>query len=217
MTSDLRVRIASVQDRIERAAGQAGRDPREVTLVAVSKTQPLDAVLAAYDLGLRDFGESRLQEAMPKIEATPRDIVWHFIGKLQSNKARRVAEVFQEIHTLESTSQLGEIEKASGSTGGFIEVNIAKEAQKSGIFTENLDGFRGEVLNCSHVQFRGLMTIGPAIDPEGMRPFFRKLRKLNEEVGGRWLSMGMSSDFDVAIQEGATHVRVGSAIFGSRT
>lgn len=193
------------------------RGDRLVTLVAVSKTQPLSAILEAYEAGQRDFGESRLQEARSKIAEAPRDIRWHFIGTLQSNKARAVAEHFQVIHTLTNEGQLAEIKKAGMTIDGFIEVNIANEPQKGGLLRETLDGYLASVLNCRTVQFRGLMTIGPNLrDPEAMRPYFRELRQENERIGGQWLSMGMSDNFEVAIQEGASHVRVGTALFGAR-
>lgn len=196
----------------------AGRSPEEVTIVAATKTVTPDRLEEAYALGLRHFGENRFQEALTKMEALPGDIVWHFIGTLQSNKAKRAAELFDAIHTLERESQLKEIAKSSRAVDGLIEINIADEPQKSGILSTELDGFRKSVLYCSQVRLRGLMTVGPALDdPEAMRPWFRRLRELGETVGAEWLSMGMSHDFDVAIQEGATHVRIGSALFGRRT
>lgn len=209
--------LRQVEDRIARACASVGRDPSGVTLVAVSKTFPIDAVRKAYDLGLRHFGESRLQEALPKIEALPDDIVWHFVGKLQSNKAKRAAQAFSVIHTLESESQLREIDKAGRRPDVLVEVNIGAETQKSGLLVENVDDFVQLVLHCDNARYRGLMTVGPLLSPEEVRPFFRKLRELKDRVGGDWLSMGMSGDFEVAIQEGASHVRVGSALFGSRS
>jgi PLP dependent protein len=210
-------RLDVIRARMERASADVRCDPSGVTLVAVTKLVPIDDIKEAYDLGLREFGESRLQEALPKIERLPRDIRWHFIGKLQSNKAKRAAASFDVIHTLENEAQLKEIEKAGSLIDSFIEVNIAEETQKTGIFTRDLDGFRRTLLHYPHVRFRGLMTVGPAEpDPEAMRPFFRRMRELNESVGGEWLSMGMSGDFEVAIQEGSTHIRVGSALFGDR-
>ncbi len=204
---------------MDRAAVSAGRDPKSVTLIAVSKTVPIERIQEAYDLGIRDFGESRWQEAELKIKSLPDDIRWHFIGHLQSNKARRVAENVYAIHTLSSMTQLKAIESMALATPvqALIEVNIAKEPQKSGIFAEALDEFVEMVLQCSKVHFRGLMTIGPAnLNAELMRPFFESMRFLNQKVGGSWLSMGMSDDFEVAIQEGSTHVRIGSALFGAR-
>ncbi len=181
------------------------------------KLHPVEELREAYDLGQRHFGESRLQEAIPKIEALPVDIVWHFIGPLQSNKARRVASLFDVIHSFCKTSQIVEADKAGTPVQGLIEVNIAEEAQKTGISPQNLDGFRADILQSSNVHFRGLMTIGPVVpDAELMRPYFRELRQQATRLGVDWLSMGMSNDFEVAIQEGASHIRVGSAIFGSR-
>jgi pyridoxal phosphate enzyme (YggS family) len=214
----MKTRLDAIHDRIRRACEVSGRDPASVTLVAVSKTHSTEAIRELYDLGVRDFGESRFQEALPKIENLPNDITWHFVGHLQSNKARKVAEYFDVIHTIESESQLKEIQKAGREIRAFIEVNIAEESNKHGLFSDQLDDLRNKVIHYSHVHLRGLMTIGPALDePENMRPFFRSLRLLNERIGGDWLSMGMSGDFEVAIQEGSTHVRVGTALFGERS
>jgi PLP dependent protein len=210
--------LAAIQDRIDRACESVGRDPSSVTLIAVTKTIEVDAIRAAYDLGLRHFGENRLQEGLSKMDELPADAVWHFIGKLQSNKAKRAAERFSVIHTLESESQLREFEKCGRSVDCFVEVNIGDEAQKSGIPAKMLDEFVRSIAKYKQVRFRGLMTVGPAVqNAEQMRPFFERMRKLRESVGGDWLSMGMSHDFEVAIQEGATHVRVGTALFGARS
>lgn len=212
----MRARLKAIQDRIERACETVGRDPALVTLIAVSKTHPADSIRAMYDLGHRVFGESRLQEAIPKIEALPGDIEWHFIGKLQSNKAKKATEYFRAIHTIESESQLKELAKGRP-IDGLVEVNIGEEPQKSGIAPEMLDDFLKIVLQYDQVKFRGLMAIGPAHpNAEAMRPYFQRMFRLNERVQGEWLSIGMSQDFDVAIQEGATHVRVGTALFGER-
>ncbi|HSI73143.1 MAG TPA: YggS family pyridoxal phosphate-dependent enzyme [Fimbriimonas sp.] len=218
-------RLSYVIERIERACESAGRNPKLVTLVAVSKTKTVDQIRELYDLGQRQFGESRLQEALPKIEALPNDIIWHFIGELQSNKAKKVAENFHIIHTIYKESQVREIAKRAlaasppkGRQDVFIEINIGQEPQKAGIFLQELDEILPIIIECKAVQFRGSMTIGPALeDAEQMRPYFRALREANESVGGEWLSMGMSHDFEVALQEGATHIRVGSALFGERT
>ncbi len=209
--------LSKIKDRIALACESANRDPATVNLIAVSKTFSIDHIKAAYDAGHRQFGESRLQEAQPKIEALPIDIEWHFIGTLQSNKAKRIAQLFEVIHTLDSESQLKEISKSGRNIRGFIEVNIAKEAQKAGISTDQLDEYCQRVLSYDQVHLTGLMTIGPTVsDPEQSRVYFRRLRELTQEAGLNEISMGMSQDFDVAIQEGATHIRVGSAIFGSR-
>ena len=178
---------------------------------------PVEDLIAAYEAGQRDFGESRLQEALPKIKALPKDVVWHFIGPLQSNKAKKVAENFQAIHTLYSIDQIREIDKGIRVIDGLIEVNIGLEPQKVGILPERLDEFHTILLHSNNVHFRGLMTIGPRVsDAELMRPFFKGLKRLADHLGNCYLSMGMSGDFEVAIQEGASHIRVGSAIFGSR-
>lgn len=212
----MRARLRAIRDRIERACESVGRDPASVTLIAVSKTHPADSINALYDLGHRVFGESRLQEAIPKIEGLPSDIEWHYIGKLQSNKAKRATEYFRAIHTIESESQLRELAKGKP-IDGLVEVNIGEEPQKSGIAPELLDDFLKIVLQYDQVKFRGLMAIGPAHpNAEAMRPYFQRMFRLNERVQGEWLSIGMSQDFDVAIQEGATHVRVGTALFGER-
>ena len=193
------------------------RDPSSVTLIAVSKTQSVDNVRKLYDLGHREFGESRLQELIPKAEVLPKDIVWHFIGKLQSNKIRKAAEICSAIHTIESDSQIKEFCKFSKRINVLIEVNIAKEEQKSGIFPKSLDVFHQSVIQSNLAEFRGLMTIGPIVrEAEDSRPYFAEMRRLNEQLGGDWLSMGMSKDFGVAIQEGATHIRVGTSLFGER-
>lgn len=207
-----------VQDRIARACDGCGRDPAEVTLIAVTKTVGVEHIQEAFDLGLRHFGESKLQEALPKIENLSNEICWHFIGKLQSNKVKKAAEYFRVIHSFESESQLREIDKGAFAVDGLIEVNIGLERQKSGILPGGLDNFAQSVLTSNRVRIRGLMTVGPAMrDAELLRPYYKQLRELLPVVpGGRWLSMGMSSDFEVAIQEGATHIRVGTALFGSR-
>ena len=211
-------RLAGIRRRIQEACASAERSPSEVTLIAISKNHPLEALLEAYESGQRHFGESRLQEALPKIEAMPRDVTWHFIGKLQSNKVRRVCEVFHVLHTLESESQLQELAKVERQLDTLVEVNLGEEPQKSGILPENLDVFHKLLLNLPASRFCGLMTIGPIEDDaEKSRGLFRELSRLNREIDGKWLSMGMSDDFEVAIQEGSTHVRVGTAIFGSRT
>jgi pyridoxal phosphate enzyme (YggS family) len=216
--SQLGGRIDAIRERIVRACESADRDPSSVTLVAVSKTHPIVAIREAYDLGLREFGESRLQEALPKIEALPNDINWHFVGHLQTNKAKKVAQYFDVVHTIESEQQLRELQKAGRAIDGLIEVNVGQEVQKHGIFAEQLDDLRERAIHYDHVHLRGLMTVGPALgDREKMRPFFKSLRLLNERTRGDWLSMGMSGDFEVAIQEGSTHIRVGTALFGERS
>lgn len=216
--SDLYENYMRIQERIAEACAKSGRKSSEVTLVAVTKSVLPSDILELYDLGQRDFGESRLQEALPKIESLPTDIDWHFIGRLQSNKAKRIGNCFSAIHTLESTSQLAELDKIDRSLDVCIEVNIARETQKGGIFPEVLDEFVSSVLNSNKLRLRGLMTIGPFdASQDDKRRIFRDLRALAARLPNwQWLSMGMSDDFEVAIQEGSTHVRVGSALFGER-
>jgi pyridoxal phosphate enzyme (YggS family) len=210
-------RYQEILTRVADASKSVGRDPNSVTLIAVSKTYPVDAIRELYDLGHRDFGESRLQELIPKWEELPKDIRWHFIGKLQSNKTKRAAEFCGAIHTIETISQLKELHKSAKPVTVFIEVNIAEEEQKSGILQNSLDTFAQDVIRCEQAILSGLMTIGPVVeDPEESRPYFRKLRQLGEAIGTKNLSMGMSLDFEVAIQEGATHIRVGTLLFGAR-
>ena len=209
--------LQDVRDRIARACDSCGRDQATVTLVAVSKTVSVDEIQRVYDQGHRVFGENRLQEALPKITALPSDIEWHFVGRLQSNKAKAVAEAFAVIHTLENERQLAGIGKASRLIDGLIELNLGREVQKGGNLPESLDNTLNLVQEYSNVRFRGLMTVGPLTpNPEGNRPLFRQLAELGRKVGAEWLSMGMSADIEAAIQEGSTHVRVGTAIFGER-
>ena len=206
-----------VHGRIARACEAAGRDPAGVTLIAVSKTYPLDDLKAMYDLGQRHFGESRLQEALPKVEGMPDDATWHFIGRLQSNKARRAASVFDVLHTLESEGQLREVEKAGRAVDGLIEVNLANETQKGGVPMDFAAALAEKVVQSTYVRFRGLMAIGPVgLPDEALRPLYRGLAEASARLGGDWLSLGMSGDLEAAIAEGATHVRVGTALFGAR-
>jgi hypothetical protein len=216
-TATIRDRYQAIQDEIERNCSLVSRDPAGVCLIAASKTQSIENVRKLYDLGHRHFGESRLQELIPKVEALPDDITWHFIGKLQSNKIRRAAEFCQILHTTESESQVKELCKLSKQINVLIEVNIANEEQKSGIFPKSLDVLYRSVIQSNLVKFLGLMTIGPIVrEAEDSRPYFAEMRRLNEKIGGSWLSMGMSKDFGVAIQEGATHIRIGTSLFGER-
>jgi pyridoxal phosphate enzyme (YggS family) len=213
----MKARFQQIQDEIARNCDLVSRDPHEITLIAVSKTQPADNVRKLYDLGQRHFGESKLQELIPKAESLPDDIIWHFIGKLQSNKLKRACDYCRVIHTIETESQLKEISKLSEPIEILIELNIGKEEQKSGIYPKSLDEFHQSVIQSNLAIFRGLMTIGPIVrEAEDSRPYFAEMRRLNDKFGGDWLSMGMSKDFGVAIQEGATHIRVGTSLFGER-
>lgn len=226
-TTTLASRAAEVRQRIEAACARVGRSPREVTLVAVSKTHPIETVAAAVEAGLGAFGENRAQEFVPKVHAArARGIVaeWHFIGHLQRNKVRDVLPYVDVLHSLDSERLVREIvARAPEARPGhrrlrcFIEVNVAGEAQKEGILPAEV-GPLLELARASEVlDVRGLMTVAPRVaDPEEVRPVFARLRALAAEHGLSELSMGMTDDFEVAIEEGATLVRVGRAIFGDR-
>jgi pyridoxal phosphate enzyme (YggS family) len=221
MDRSLEDSLQEIENRIALACASCGRRREDVTMVAVTKTVPAELICEAHALGVRHFGESKVQEAEPKVAAVRAQVsestTWHFIGKLQSNKVLKAARMCQILHTIESASQLKELQKLDSPVDVFVEVNIGEEPQKNGISPSRVDDFVESVIQCDKARFRGLMAIGPANrNSEAMRPFFRRLRELNEKVGGTWLSIGMSSDFDVAIQEGATHIRVGSALFGAR-
>jgi hypothetical protein len=224
------VRLAQVRARIDAAARSAGRDPSSVRLVAVSKTFPLDAIREAYAAGQRDFGENRVQEALQKINsATDLPIRWHLLGHLQTNKVRKAAPAFAVIQSVDSAELIGRIDRAAEETGHapelLIQVDLAREATKFGTPVSEVPGMFEAAAACRAVRVVGLMTLPPVADtPEEARPWFRQLRALREQwlAAGvpasmlRELSMGMSGDFEVAVEEGATLVRVGTAIFGSR-
>jgi hypothetical protein len=234
--SVLRARAAAVLERIAEAARRAGRSPEEVTLVAVSKTHPAALVREAAAAGLKDFGENRVQEAESKIgelRPEPPHLRWHLIGHLQPNKARRAARLFDLIHTVDSASLVERLERICAEDGRaaldvLVQVDLAGEETKSGATEEELPAVFEALKRCQLVRCRGLMTLPPFFDDvERVRPFFQRLRKLRDELrergafagGGEGvgeLSMGMTNDYEVAIEEGATLVRVGTAIFGAR-
>lgn len=224
-TTSIAERLAIVRGRIAEACERAGRDPASVTLCAVSKTHPAEAVVEASAAGLRDFGENWAQELVPKAEAAaayglaPR---WHFIGHLQRNKVREVAPHIASLHSLDSERLADELERRLTQLDRpplecFIEVNVAGEDSKSGIAPEALPDLLAHALTCAHLDVVGLMTVAPEThEPETVRPVFRRLRELAQQYELDQLSMGMSGDYLVAIEEGATLVRVGTAIFGPR-
>jgi hypothetical protein len=220
-------RIAAVRERIARATARAGRAESSVRLIAVSKKHPASAVRDAHALGLRVFGENYAQELVAKAaEAGPLDdIEWHMIGHLQTNKARHVAQVITMIHTIDAphvAAELGKRTTGAGRVcGALVEVNVAGESAKSGCTPDSLGAILDAVRATPGLALRGLMTMPPySDDPEAARPHFAALRELQARHGGAAalpeLSMGMSHDFEVAIAEGATIVRVGTAIFGER-
>jgi pyridoxal phosphate enzyme (YggS family) len=224
----IRSNLAAVRARLERAARAAGRDPAGIRLVAISKTFPPAAVRAAFAAGQTEFGENRVQEALAKIEQTADlPVAWHLVGHLQSNKARRAAASFAWIHSVDSLDLLMRIDAAAADTGAapalLIQVDLAGEAAKSGAAAGAVPAMLRAELRAARL--RGLMLLPPyAENPEDVRPWFRRLRELRDRLLGDGvpadrlaeLSMGMSHDFEVALQEGATMVRVGTAIFGER-
>lgn len=222
--------LAQLQARIDAACRRAGRAVDEVTLVAVSKTFPVEVVEAAYQAGVRDFGENRVQELSAKCGTLPGEsaggrVRWHLIGHLQRNKAKEAVQVAEVFHALDSDRLAEELDRRAAEAGRvlpcFVQVNVSREATKSGLAPEETPAFLDRIAGLHHLHLLGLMTLAaPAADPETVRPQFRQLRHLRDTwQGGRlpFLSMGMSGDFEVAIEEGATHVRVGSALFGSRS
>jgi pyridoxal phosphate enzyme (YggS family) len=223
-------RLTAIRERIAAAARSAGREPSSVRLVAVSKTFPIEAVREAWNAGQREFGENRVQEALQKIGvAADLPIQWHLLGHLQTNKARKAAPAFAMIQSVDSVELLQKLDSSAAETGTtpnlLVQVDLAQEATKFGAPPDEARRILDAAAVCRAARVRGLMTLPPVPDiPEDARPWFRQLRELRD----RWrdegvpasmleeLSMGMSGDFEVAVQEGATIVRVGTAIFGSR-
>ena len=220
--------LEEIRRRIEAAARRAGRDPASVTLVGVSKTMPPEPVREAIDAGLRDLGENRVQEAREKIPALPSGLRWHLVGHLQANKANLAARLFQVIHSVDSADLLDRIDRAAAREGRpidlLVQVDLAGEATKSGIPESELDGVLQAAGGCRNAIVKGLMILPPYDpDPEKSRGWFRRLREIRDRARPRHpglrlddLSMGMTEDFEVAIEEGATLVRVGRALFGER-
>jgi pyridoxal phosphate enzyme (YggS family) len=223
-------RVAAVRERIARAAERAARRAEEITLVAVSKTHPPERVREAYAAGLRDFGENKVQEAEAKIAALEElrpSLRWHLVGHLQTNKARRAATLFDRIHSLDSAPLAHKLEHYAATDGKTLEllvqVDLASEGTKHGADLAHLFPLLEEMRGMRSVRAVGLMVLPPLLlDPEKVRPYFRRLRELRDRalqqdlLLGRELSMGMSQDFEVAIEEGSTLVRIGTSIFGER-
>jgi pyridoxal phosphate enzyme (YggS family) len=225
--------IAHIKQRMAAAARRVGVNPEEIVLMAVSKTVPADKVREAYDAGLRSFGESKVQEMSAKAATLDdlQDAEWHMIGHLQSNKAQKAAELFGAVESLDSLRLAEKLNAACEQVGKTlavsIEINVGGEAAKTGLdpHSPELQAILGAAEHLPYLEFRGLMTVPPFTeDPQGARPYFRKLRELRDQIAGScWprinmelLSMGMSHDFEVAIEEGSNCVRVGTAIFGER-
>lgn len=221
---ELADRLASLRGRISAACRESGRDASEVELLAVSKTFPAEAVREAYDAGQRAFGESRQQEAAPKIEVLPSDIRWHFIGGLQRNKVRKVVAGFGCIHSVDSLRLAEYLDRVAGEEGKrpqvYLEVNVAGEASKGGFSPDELLAAAESLPALRNIELLGLMAIPPE---EGARGWFARTRELRDLLETRsglrlpGLSMGMSGDFEDAVKEGSTIVRVGSALFGNRS
>ena len=228
--ADLAARLADVRQRMARAARRAGRQPDDIRLVAVSKTYAIDRVRAAAEAGQCDFGENRVQEALLKIGAAPDlPVRWHLIGHLQSNKARKAAVSFAWIHSIDRVDLLDAVERGAADAGTapdvLVQVDLAGDPTKHGAAVDLVRTLVDRAVQCRAARLAGLMLVPPFLeDPEAVRPYFRQLRDLRDRLTAdgvpaamlRELSMGMSHDFEVAIEEGATLVRVGTAIFGAR-
>ena len=230
MYSDIPKRLAAVRERIADAAGRAGRTPGDVRLIAISKTHPIEAVRAAAAAGQRDFGENKVQEALQKIaQASDIPVRWHLVGHLQSNKAKKAAAAVDAIHSIDGVDLLRKVDQAAAAAGRTVEVlvqvDLALEDTKFGAPEHEVPGIFAESGRCTAARVVGLMLLPPLADnPEEARPWFSRLRGVRDRLRDsgvpaerlRELSMGMSHDFEVAIEEGATMVRVGTAIFGER-
>lgn len=214
---EIAARVAEVRGRIAAAARRAGRDAASVTLVAVGKTYPLDDLLAAHAAGITAFGENRVQEAEAKFPQLPPGCTAHLIGPIQSNKANRAAKVAAVVQTIDSEDLARRLDRAAAALGkrlgAFIEVRLGGEATKAGVEPGEVPALVAAVRTLPNLELQGLMAIPP---PGDTRPHFTALRTLAESLGLVGLSMGMSDDFEAAVEEGATLVRVGSAIFGAR-
>ena len=225
----LKEQLQDVEQKIQAACDRAGRDRSEVTLIAVSKTKPVPVLQEAYDLGVRIYGENKVQELTEKYEVLPDDIHWHLIGHLQTNKVKYIIDKAELIHSVDSMKLAETIEKEAAKKNItariLIEVNVAEEESKFGLHVDEVIPFISEIAKFPHIKVCGLMTIAPFVEnPEENRPIFAKLRKLSVDIMNKnidnvnvsILSMGMTNDYQVAIEEGATMVRVGTGNFGAR-
>lgn len=225
----IRDQLHEVETRIQAACARAGRKREEVTLIAVSKTKPVEVLREAYGLGVRVFGENKVQELTEKFDALPADIHWHMIGHLQTNKVKYIVEKAELIHSVDSLRLAQAIEKEAAKRGRIsdilVEVNVAEEESKFGVRVDEVIPFIETLAQFPHLHVCGLMTIAPFVEnPEENRPIFKNLHKLSVDIAHKnidnvnvnILSMGMTNDYEVAIEEGATMVRVGTGIFGAR-
>ena len=224
---DIKENVARVQERIASACRRCGRRPEDLKLLAISKTFPAECIRVAFEAGLRDFGENRVQEAQAKRPAlSDLNITWHLVGHLQTNKARTARELFHWVHSVDSLRLAQKLEQAgAGRLPVLLEVNLGGEESKAGVGEKEIIPLAEQVSQLATLELRGLTVIPPFFDdPEQVRPYFRRLRELAREIDARnipnvsvrELSMGMSHDFEVAIEEGSTIVRIGTAIFGAR-
>lgn len=226
----LKKNFEEVEAKIQAACDRAGRKREEVTLIAVSKTKPVELLQEAYDLGNRIFGENKVQEIVDKYDQLPNDISWHMIGHLQRNKVKYIIDKAAMIHSVDSLRLAEAIEKEAAKKGItadiLIEVNVAKEDTKFGVMPEDAGSLVLQVSKLPHIRVRGLMTIAPFVEnPEENRIYFRRLRNLAVDIGENKsdnvtmsvLSMGMTNDYEIAIEEGATMIRVGTGLFGARS
>ena len=225
MADSLETNLRGVRDAITRSAQRAGRDPGEIVLVAVTKTVPVERIREAIGLGLKHLGENRVQEALPKIEEIgPADLDWHLIGHLQSNKVKFIEGRFRMVQSIDSIGLVQALDaRLAAPLDVLVEVNVAQEAQKTGAMPSELPAVARAVHQAGHLRLRGLMTVAPMVDnAEAVRMVFRELRSLrdttSEQLGVALpvLSMGMTDDYPVAVEEGATMLRLGRALFGPR-
>lgn len=225
----VRENLEVVEKNIRKACQRAGRSESDVTLICVSKTKPVEMIREAYEAGKREFGENKAQELKEKFEQLPQDIKWHFIGHLQTNKIKYIIGKACLIHSVDSYHLAEAIEKEcikkNAEADILVEVNVAQEASKFGLKLEDTMSLVEQIAGLPHLHIRGLMTIAPYVqDPEENRGIFRQLKKLSVDIRAKnidnvdmsVLSMGMTGDYQVAVEEGATHVRVGTGIFGER-
>ena len=225
----LKEQLSNVEHEIQKACDNSKRNRKDVTLIAVSKTKPVETLKEAYDLGVRVFGENKVQELVDKYEALPKDIHWHMIGHLQRNKVKYIIDKVDCIHSVESVRLAETIEKEAAkhnrTVDVLVEVNVAGEDSKFGLVPEEVPSFVEEIAKFPHIRVKGLMTIAPFVEnSEENRPIFKVLQELSVDIATKnidnvimnVLSMGMTNDYQVAIEEGATMVRVGTGIFGER-
>ena len=226
---DIRINLADIEERIARACANAGRDRNEVTLIAVSKMNPAEAVVAAHECGIDTFGENKVQELCDKMEVIDLPLNWHLIGHLQTNKVKYIIGKVKMIHSVDSFHLAEVIDRESEKRGVItdilLELNVADEESKFGIRPDDCEAAVREIAALKNVRIKGLMTVAPFTeDAETNRPYFRQMRELSVDIASKnidnvsmnVLSMGMTGDFEVAVEEGATHVRVGTGIFRAR-